>query len=92
MEGDWEDPIELFEFKYDEEGWINCTTGYYWHSVLGGGIYLYKDEWYRNWEFDYKPPVKEIVQDEPENVEGENPKIPQKSPGKGKRSERNPKG
>ena len=45
VEGDWEGPIELFEFEYNEEGWINCSTGYYWHSVLGGGICLYEDNW-----------------------------------------------
>ena len=38
IEGDWEGPIELFEFEDIEEGWVNCTTGYYWHTVLGGGI------------------------------------------------------
>ena len=27
LEGDWEGPIELFEFEDIEEGWINCTTG-----------------------------------------------------------------
>ena len=53
LEGDWEGPIELFEFEDIEEGWTNCTTGYYWHSVLGGGICQYSNEWYRNWEFDY---------------------------------------
>ena len=46
VEGDWEGAIDLFEFEDIEEGWINCTTGYYWHSVLGGGIYQYEDEWY----------------------------------------------
>ena len=79
VEGDWEGPIELFEFEDKEEGWINCTTGYYWHSVLGGGIYQHEDKWYRNWEFDYKPPEKEIVPEEPENIEEENPKLPQDS-------------
>ena len=39
VEGDWEVPIDLFEFEYIEEGWKNCTIGYYWHSVLGGEIY-----------------------------------------------------
>ena len=29
IEGDWEGPIELFEFEDIDEGWINCTTGYY---------------------------------------------------------------
>ena len=77
VEGDWEGPIELFEFEYEEEGWINCTTGYYWHSVLAGGIYQHEDEWYRNWKFDYKPPEKEIVQEELENFEKEDPKLPQ---------------
>ena len=56
VEGDWEGPIELFECEYEERGWLNCTTGYYWHSVLGGGIYQYEGEWYRNWEFDYESP------------------------------------
>ena len=37
LEGDWEGPIELFKFEDIEEGWINCTTRYYLHSVLGGG-------------------------------------------------------
>ena len=46
LAGDWEGPIELFEFKDIEEGWVNCTTGYYWHSVLGGGICQYSNEWY----------------------------------------------
>ena len=68
VEGDWERPIELFEFEYEEEGWINCTTGYYWHSVLGGGIYQHEDKWYRHWEFNYKPPEKEIVQEEPKTL------------------------
>ena len=76
VEGDWEGPIELFKSEYDKEGWVNCTTDYYWHSVLGGGIYLYEDEWYRNREFDYEPPEEEIVQDEPEDIEGEDPEIP----------------
>lgn len=40
----------------------------YWHPALGGGICLYEDEWYRNWEFDYEPPEKEIVMEEPENI------------------------
>ena len=73
VEGDWEGPIDLFEFEYIEEGWINCTTGYYWHSVLGGGIYQHEDKWYRNWEFDYKPPEKEIVQEEPGDIQQEDP-------------------
>ena len=76
-------PLNFSNFEYNDEGWINCTTGYYWHSVLGGGIYLYEDEWYRNWEFDYKPPEEEIVQDEPDYGEDENPELPQESPGKG---------
>ena len=66
LEGDWEGPIELFEFEDIEEGWTNCTTGYYWHSVLGGGICQYSNEWYRNWEFDYQPPDEEVVPEEPE--------------------------
>ena len=77
LEGDWEGPIELFEFEDIEEGWINCTTGYYWHTVLGGGICHYSGEWYRNWEFDYKPPDEEVV---PEELEEEVPKIPQDPP------------
>ena len=77
LEGDWEGPIELFEFKDIEEGWINCTIGYYWHSVLGGGICQYADEWYRNWEYDYKPPENEVVPEEPEE---EIPEVPQDPP------------
>ena len=77
VEGDWEGPINLFEFEDIEEGWINCTTGYYWHSVLGGGIGQYKDEWYQNWNFDYKPPEKEIVPEKPGDIEQEDQKIPQ---------------
>ena len=77
LEGDWEGPIELFEFEDIEEGWINCTTGYYWHSVLGGGICQYADEWYRNWEYDYKPSENEVVPEEPK---GEIPEIPQDPP------------
>ena len=76
-EGDWEGPIEPFEFEYEEKGWMKCTTGYYWHSVLGGGIYQHEDKWYRNWEFDYKPSEKEIFQEEPKNIEKEDPKLPQ---------------
>ena len=38
VEGDWEGPIELFEFGESDDGWVNCTTGYYWHPALGGGI------------------------------------------------------
>ena len=74
LEGDWEGPIELFEFEDIEEGWVNCTTGYYWHSILGGGICQHADEWYRNWEFDYKPPDKEVV---PKELEEEIPDVPQ---------------
>lgn len=48
--GDWEGPIELFKFKDIEEGWTSCTTGFYWHSPLGGGICQFEDNWYRNWE------------------------------------------
>ena len=77
VEGDWEGPIELFEFEYEDEGWVNCTTRYYWHPVLGGGIYQHEGEWYRNWEFDYEPPEEEIVQEEPEDIEKEDPKVPQ---------------
>ena len=32
VEGDWEGPIELFEFEYEDEGWVHCTPGYYWLS------------------------------------------------------------
>ena len=46
VEGDWEGPIELFEFGESDGGWVNVTTGYYWHPALGGGIYLHEDEWY----------------------------------------------
>ena len=77
VEGDWEGPIDLFEFEDIEEGWINCTTGFYWHSVLGGGIYQYEDEWYRHWDFDYKPPENEIILEESGDTEQEDPKIPQ---------------
>ena len=80
LEGDWEGPIELFEFEDIEEGWINCTTGYYWHSVLGGGICQYADEWYRNWEFDYKPPENEVVPEEPGEASQEVPEVPQDPP------------
>ena len=71
--GDWEGPIELFEFENMDEGWIDCTTGYYWHKVPGGGICQFNDEWYRNWEFDYEPPADEVVED----TQLENPEIPQ---------------
>ena len=77
LEGDWEGPIELFEFEDIEEGWTNCTTGYYWHRVLGGGICQYSNEWYRNWEFDYQPPDEEVVPEEPEE---ETPEISQDPP------------
>ena len=66
LEGNCKGPIELFEFEDIEEGWINCPTGYYGHSVLGGGICQYADEWYRNWEYDYKPSDNEVVPEEPE--------------------------
>ena len=46
IEGDSEGPIELFEFGESDDGWVNCTAGYYWHQALGGGIYLHEDEWY----------------------------------------------
>ena len=75
VEEDWEGPIELFEFEDEEEGWLNCTTGYYWHPVLGGGIYQHEGEWYRNWEFDHKPPEEEIVPDEPCDSQQEELKI-----------------
>ena len=66
VEGDWEGPIELFEFGESDDGWVNCTTGYYWHPALGGGIYIHEVENYRNWEYDYEPPESERVLDEPE--------------------------
>ena len=65
IEGDWEGPIELFEFEESDDGWVNCTTVYYWHPALGEGICLYEDKWYRNWELNYEPPEEEIVPDEP---------------------------
>ena len=74
--GDWEGPIELFKFEDIEEGWTNCTTGYYWHSLLGGGIYQFDDKWYRNWEFDYEPPGEEVVCEEAEDIQQEDPEIP----------------
>ena len=77
VEGDWEGPIDLFEFEHIDEGWISCTTGYYWHSILGGRICQHEDEWYRNWEFDYKPPEEELVQEEPGDIQQEAPKVPQ---------------
>ena len=80
IEGIWEGPIELFEFEDIDEGWIICTTGYYWHSVLGGGICQYADEWYRNWEFDYKPPENEVVPEELGEASQEVPKVPQDTP------------
>ena len=76
IEGDWEGPIELFEFEDIEEGWTNCTTGYYWHSLLGGGICQFDDEWYRNWEFNYEPPDEEIVREESEDIQQEDLEIP----------------
>ena len=63
IEGDWKGPIELFELEDIEEGWTNCTTGYYWTSLLGGGICQFDDKWYRNWEFDYEPPEEEICKE-----------------------------
>ena len=80
VEGDWEGPIKLFEFEDIEEGWLNCTTGYYWHSVLGGGICQYADEWYRNLGYDYKPPESEVVPEEPEETSQEMPEVPQDPP------------
>ena len=77
LEGDWEGPIKLFEFEDIEKGWINCTTGYYWHSVLGEGICQYVDEWHRNWEFDYIPPENEVIPEEPGESSQEMPEIPQ---------------
>ena len=78
VDGDWEGPIELFEFEFVDEGWVRCTPGYYWHPVLGG-IYQHENKWYMNWEFDYEPPEEEIIPEEPENIEQENPEIPQGS-------------
>ena len=46
VEEDWEGPIELFEFGESDDGWVNCTTGYYWHPGLSGTICLYGDKWY----------------------------------------------
>ena len=80
VDGDWEGPIKLFEFEDIEEGWNNCTTGYYWHTVLGGGICQYADEWYRNCEYNYKPPEKEVVPEEPEETSQEVPEVPQDPP------------
>ena len=91
VEGDWEGPIELFEFEYEDEGWVCCTPGYYWHPVLGEGIYQHEDEWYRNWEFDYEPPEEEIVPEEPEDIEKENPKIPQDPSKEGTSGKQTPK-
>ena len=71
VQGDWEGLIELLEFGKSDDGWVNCTTGYYWHPALGGGICLCDDEWYRNWEFDYEPPHGEIVPDDYEPAQGE---------------------
>ena len=65
VEGDWEGPIELFEFEDEEQGWLNCTRGYYWHPVLGGGIYQHEGEWYQNWEFDTQQEEPKVPQDPP---------------------------
>ena len=46
----------------------------------GGGICQYADEWYRNWEYDYKPPEKEVVPEEPEETSQEVPEVPQDPP------------
>ena len=51
--------------------------GYYWHSLLGGGICQLDDKWYRNWEFDYEPPDKEIVHEESEDIQQEDLEVPQ---------------
>ena len=81
MEGDWEGPIELFEYGESNDGWVNCTTGYYWHPALGGGIYVHEGETYRNWEFDYEPPEEERVPDQPKNTKGRSQaQMPQPSP------------
>ena len=47
---------------------------------MGGGICQHADEWYRNWEFDYKPPAEEVVPEEPGDVQQEAPKVPQDPP------------
>ena len=47
---------------------------------MGGGICQHTDEWYRNWEFDYKPPDEEVVQEEPGDIQQEAPKVPQDHP------------
>ena len=75
--GDWEGPIELFEFEDIDEGWVSCTKGYYWHKLLGGGICQFDDNWYRNWEFDYEPPADEIIDEEFEDIQPEDLEIPQ---------------
>ena len=61
---------------------MNCTMGYYWHSLLGGGIYQHDDKWYRNCEFNYKPPEKEIAREEPGDIQQEDLEIPQGRPQK----------
>ena len=69
------------EFGESDEGWVNCTTVYYWHSALGGGIYSYEEEWYWNWMY-YEPPEEEIVLEEVENVEcvaTKDPELPSSS-------------
>ena len=77
LQGDWEGPIELFEFEDIEEGWTSCTMGYYWHKLLGGGICQFEENWYRNWDFDYEPPAGEVIDEESEDVQLEDPEIPQ---------------
>ena len=47
---------------------------------MGGGICQYADEWYRNWEFDYKPLEKEVVPEEPGEDSQKVPKVPQGPP------------
>ena len=47
---------------------------------MGGGICQYADEWYRNWEFDYKPPENEVVPGELGEASQEVPKVPQDPP------------
>ena len=88
MEGDWEGLVELFEFGESDDGWVNCTTSYYWYPALGGGIYIHEGEPYRNWEYDYEPPDDERVPNQPENT-GDNsqdqppqppPQLPQPPP------------
>ena len=88
IQGDWEGPIELFEFEDIDEGWTSCTTGYYWHKLMGGGICQFEENWYRNWEFDYEPPAEEVIGEESEDIQLEDPEIPQAPiPGSSRTSE-----